>query len=100
MTEKWLRPPEGEQWTWETRALRESDAWRSQCINVRRLIDFLLLEHLSHGARKNGLLNAPYEQLELFGVGAQYLADVIRHAEELGLVDCCRGGMRVATTYA
>jgi hypothetical protein len=80
------------------RELLRSDAWRSQGINTRRFIDFLMLEHLAHGGAENGKLKAPYRQLEAFGVGARYCADAIRGAEDLGLADCCRGGLRVATT--
>ncbi len=93
-------PPKDQPWVWQTRALRASDAWRSQSINCRRLIDFLLLEHMSHGGKENGKLHAPERQLRNFGIGAQYIADVVREAEELGLVDCHRGGMRIATRYA
>ena len=99
MTSKANRPP-AEAWVWQTRALRASDAWRSQSINARRFVDFLLLEHMAHGGKHNGNLKAPRRQLEAFGVGARHLTDTIRETEELGLVDCHRGGMRVATAYA
>jgi hypothetical protein len=80
-------PPSDQPWCWQSRELRTSDAWRSQGINVRRLIDFLLLEHMRHGGKRNGLLKAPYKQLVTFGLGSRHLADAIREAEELGLVD-------------
>jgi hypothetical protein len=82
------------------RELLRSDAWRTLSINGRRFLDVLMIEHMTKGGQENGLLKAPYEQLETFGVGARYVADAIRDAEELGLVDCYRGGMRVATVYA
>jgi hypothetical protein len=41
------------------RELIASDAWRSLGINGRRLIDFLLLEHMGHGGKENGKLKAP-----------------------------------------
>src|SRR5262249_13607947 len=66
----------------------------------RRLIDFLLLEHLTHGGKENGNLKAPYQQLAKAGVGRRLIADAIREAEGAGLVDVHRGGMRVTTTYA
>jgi hypothetical protein len=100
MTGKAQKPPTVEPFVMLPRELLRSDAWRSQGINTRRVIDFLMHEHLSHGGAENGMLKAPYRQLEAFGVGARYLADAIREAEELGLVDCCRGGLRKATTYA
>jgi hypothetical protein len=99
MTAKLHILPKGEQFVMLPRGLLRSDAWRSQGINTRRLIDFLMEEHMTHGGAENGKLKAPYEQLEEFGIGASYVADAIREAEVLGLVDCHRGGIRVATTY-
>jgi hypothetical protein len=100
MSGKAQKPPTGEPWIWATRELLSSDAWRSVGINGRRFIDFLQIEHMRHGGRQNGNLKAPYAQLEAFGIGAHFVARCIREVEDLGLVDCYRGGMRVATTYA
>jgi hypothetical protein len=100
MTNMAQRPPAGESFVWQTHALRTSDAWRSAGINARRFVDFLLIEHMNHGGRANGLLKAPYRQLEAFGIPSPCVAEAIREAEELGLVDCHRGGIRIATTYA
>jgi hypothetical protein len=94
------RPPAGESFVWFTRDLVRSDAWRSLGINARRFIDFLLLEHMAKGGQQNGKLKAPHRQLEKFGIDARYVTSAIYQAEELGLVDCRRGGMRVATIYA
>jgi hypothetical protein len=91
--------PDPRQFTKLFDELLRSDAWRTLSINGRRFLDFLMIEHHAKGGKENGLLKAPYEQLEAFGVGARYLADAIREAEELGLVECHRGGMRVATMY-
>jgi hypothetical protein len=93
------KPPAGEPWVWLTRELIASDAWRSLGINARRVIDFLLIEHMRHAGRHNGKLKAPKHQLETFGIGSHYVTEAIREAERLGLVDCHRVGMRVATTY-
>ncbi len=81
------------------RSLIQSDAWRAAGINTRRFIDFLLLEHMAHGGKANGKLKAPRRQLWEFGISARHVTAAINEAEELGLVDCHRGGMRVATTY-
>jgi hypothetical protein len=94
------RPPAGEPWTWQTRELRMSDAWRSQSINCRRLIDFLMIELMNHSGKRNGELKAPQWQLVDFGIGAQYIAQAISEAENPGLIDRRLGGMRVATRYA
>jgi len=100
MSNKLNRVAAGEPWVWFTRELLNSDAWRTAGINVRRLIDFLCLEHLSHGGKKNGQLKAPHRQLKAFGIGDHFIADAITEAEKRGLIDCCYNGQRVATTYA
>jgi hypothetical protein len=81
------------------RSLIQSDAWRTAGINTRRFVEFLLLEHMAHGGKENGKLKAPYRQLEQFYINARFVSEAIAEAEKLGLVDCHRGGMRVATTY-
>ena len=85
------RPPIGEAWVWLTRELLTSDAWRALGINARRFIEFLMIEHMRHGGKANGLLVAPRRQLERFGVGARHISPAIEEAERLGLVDCKRG---------
>lgn len=99
MSGKAQRPPEGESWTWLTRNLVASDAWRSRSVNAGRLIDFLLIEHMAHGGAENGKLKAPQHQLEAFGIGSRYISAAISQAEELGLIDCHRHGMKVVSTY-
>src|SRR5262245_31764138 len=96
---KRLRPPKGEPWVWLTRELIESAAWRSLSINARRFIDALLLDHMAHAGRENGNLKATYGQLEKLGLTRNCIHKAIAEAEAAGLVDCYRGGMRVATTF-
>lgn len=100
MSGKAQRPPAGEPWVWLTKELIKSDAWRSLGINERRVIDFLMLEHMAHAGKQNGRLKAPHQHLETFGIGAKYIASAIAEVERLGLIECRRGGMRVATTFA
>jgi len=100
MTAQSPKPPKGEQFVKLFRDLLKGDSWRSQSINTRRFVDFIMAEHLAHGGQENGMLKAPYEQLEEFGIGARHIASAIRQAKDLGLVDCHRGGKRVASTYA
>jgi len=99
MSGKLNRPPAGKSWIWLTLEMMRGDAWRSAGINTRRFIDFLMIEFMQHGGRENGRLKAPYHQLEQVGIGARYIAGTINEADLLGLVDCHRGGRRVATTY-
>lgn len=57
-------PPKGKSWTWVTRDVLSSAAWRSMAINTRRLVDFLMAEHMAQGGRDNGRLMVPRQQLE------------------------------------
>jgi len=92
-------PPSGESWIWQTRGLLSSDAWRSQSIGCHRLINFLMHEYMNHAGKHNGKLRAPRRQLEAFGIGAHSVTKAILEAEELCLLECHRGGMRVANVY-
>jgi hypothetical protein len=92
--------PPVEQFIKLPRDLLASDAWRSLSVNGRRLLDFLMLEQLRHGGKANGRIKAPYRQLVDFGIGDHLVAPAIRETEELGLIECHHGGMRVATTFA
>jgi hypothetical protein len=94
------RPPSGTAWVWLTRDLLESSSWRLLSINGRRLIDFLLIEHMRHGGKQNGDLLAPRRQLVEFGIGEHFISSAIDEVERLGLVDCNRGIGRRASTYA
>lgn len=93
-------PPKGEPWIWVTRAVLQSAGWRDLGINARRLIDFLLLEHMSKGGKQNGYLLAPREQLEAFGIGHRHITAAIEEAKEAGLVNVKRGVGRRPSTYA
>jgi hypothetical protein len=94
------RPPAGAPYIWLTRELLASDAWRSLGINSRRFIDFLLIQQMGKGGQENGRLIAPDRQLRAFGIGEHQVSTAIKQVEAVGLVDCFRGGMRVATRYA
>jgi hypothetical protein len=94
------RPPKGEPWIWLTRELVKSAAWRSLGINARRLIDFLVLEHMSHGGAKNGFLLAPRRQLEEAGIAARYISGAIAEADRAGLIDVRRGTGKRPSVYA
>jgi hypothetical protein len=73
------------------RNVLEGDAWRSLGINARRLLDFLMIEHMRHGGKCNGFLLAPQRQLYEFGVGAHFVTAAIDEVERGGLVTCERG---------
>jgi hypothetical protein len=88
-----------EQFVKMTRGLLESDAWRSLGIKERRVIDFLMLEHLRHGGKDNGRLKAPHRQLLGLGLNRASVRTALANLEERGLIVCTRGGMRVATMF-
>ena len=69
-----------------TYELINSVSWRVMSIPCRRLIDFLLLEHMSHGGMENGNLIATYNQLEGFGIARSSISKIIQEAEHLGLI--------------
>lgn len=81
-----------------TRVVR-GDAWRSLDRNGLLLMSFLMDEHMAHAGTANGKLKAPYRQLEVFGLSKRLIGATILDAERKGLIDCHRGGQRVATTY-
>ena len=94
-----MRPPDGEPFVWLTRELLTSDAWKGLSVNGRRLIDFLLIEHMNHAATENGNLLATYKQLVRYGFSRRKIGDAIEEAEELGLIRCQRGWKRRPSTY-
>lgn len=85
-------PPKGEPWTWLPRELLSSEAWRGLSINGRRLMDFLLIEHMNHAGLSNGALCATYDQLAAFGVTRSEIPHAIREGEGLGLIRVEHGG--------
>lgn len=94
------RPPKGQSWIWLTRDMVASEAWLSLTINGRRLLDFLMLEHMRHGAKANGKLVAPRVQLAQFGIGRRFISGAIDEVEKLGFVDAKHGTGRTPNTYA
>jgi hypothetical protein len=91
---------DGKPWMPIPLAVIESDAWRSLGINAHRLVSFLMREQMRHGGKENGKLKAPRTQLGMFGIGRSEISKAITQAEEFGLVECQRNGLRTASTYA
>lgn len=92
-------PPKGEPWFWMTRAVLQSQGWRGLGINGRRLIDFLLIEHMNHGGKRNGYLLAPREQLIEFGIGGRLITSAIEEARAAQLIDVRPGTGRRPSTF-
>jgi hypothetical protein len=83
-----------------SRSLLQSLAWRSLSANGLRLIQFLMIEHMNHGGKKNGFLLAPRRQLESFGMATHLVSAAIAEAERIGLIDVIRGRGRAPNRYA
>ena len=88
------RPPSDQPFVWHQAELLRSPAWRARSINTVRFVEFLLVEHMAHSGQENGLLLAPYDQLEAWGIGRRFISDTIDEAEALGLVAVARGGKK------
>lgn len=71
-----------------------SPAWHGQSINCRRLIEFLLIEHMHHAGSENGKLLATYDQLVAFGISRKSIQPAIAEAESRGLILVDRGGRK------
>jgi len=74
------------------RELCDSDAWQNAPLNVRRLLQFLELEHLRHAGKENGFLVAPYNQLVAFGIGRSLIKPAINDAVRRGLLQVTHHG--------
>src|SRR5215472_16136462 len=72
--------------------LLESLVWGSLGVYERRLIDFLLVEHLRHGRTQNGYLKATFDQLEAHRIPRRFIARVIEKLVELRLIEVVRRG--------
>ena len=86
------RPPKDEPWVWLTRELVSSAAWRSRSINVVRLINFLMVEHMNHAGTENGNLIATYDQLAQWRLTRSRIQPSTVEADFLGLLRIVRGG--------
>ena len=89
---KLRKPPKGEPWAWLTRELLTSEAWRALGVNSRRLIDFLLIEHMNHAGTQNGHLVATKDQLVEFGLSRRLISDAVRECVFFGLLRVKKGG--------
>ncbi len=89
---KLRKAPKGEPWAWLTRELLTSEAWKGLGVNGRRLIDFLLVEHMNHAALANGALCATYDQLAEYGLTRCEILKAIQECEALGLIRVEHGG--------
>lgn len=86
--------PKGETFVMLSRELLASEAWQSRSINCRRLVNYLMIEHLSHGGYENGHLTATFDDLVAFGITRRLIHRTFDEIERLGLAEVERGGRR------
>lgn len=92
-----MRPPEGQQWFWMTKAMLGSRTFQALPLNARRILDFLIYENVSHAGTENGRLGATYAQLNAWGCTND---DIRRGLEALyvtGFVDLTYQGHQIAS---
>lgn len=77
----------GSSWMPITYELLNSIAWKALPINSKRLIEFLIIEHISKSRRENGYLKAPYNQLVEHGISRGKIREAISDAVSLGLIE-------------
>jgi hypothetical protein len=65
-------------------------------IHARRILDFLMIEHIAHAGRENGRLAATYRQLERFGLTKADIRKGFAELELAGFVRLTEQGMRQA----
>jgi hypothetical protein len=74
------------------KALIRSVALSALSLAARRTLDRLIDEHLAHGARENGRLEASYRQMAAdAGVGGVGIVAALNELESLGLIAVARG---------
>ena len=83
---KVMGPPKGGPWTFHTRKMLTSPAWKELGINARRFLDFLEIDHMSHGGVENGNLMATYDQLHQYGISRDQICPAIEQTIALGFV--------------
>ena len=94
------KPPKDEPWIWMTHPLMESPAWRSLSPNGRKVMDRVLIEHMSHGGSENGNLIVTHSDFAGYGVTRRLITQAINEVEFLGLAIPKRGGRWHGTNHA
>lgn len=80
------RPPPDEPWVWFTRALLESDAFRSLSRPALLCLFRVILEHMAHAGTANGALVVPFDDFAKYGVRRKSVAGALAELQERGLI--------------
>ena len=70
----------------DTLEFKVSIAVRQLSAPARKILDFLIIEHLKNGGAENGNLAAPYSQIEDFGVSSRDISKAFLMLDVFGLV--------------
>jgi hypothetical protein len=81
------------------RDLLENPSYRALGINARRLLDFLMIEHMRHGGKRNGYLLAPRRQLVEFGIQPRFMTGAIAELQQAGVIRYAPGIGRAPSTF-
>jgi hypothetical protein len=84
--------PDGEPWAHITLAQLESAAWRCLSLAARKVYERLLVEHMRHAGKDNGLLPCTYSDFENYGVRRKSIAGALDELIALGFVRRVRTG--------
>ena len=74
--------------------LLQCPAYQALTIPARGCLDFLLIEHLTHGGAENGNLWAPYRQLQAAGVRKDSIREALHMLESFGIIERTQYGGR------
>lgn len=86
--------PKGTSFVQLTLDLFRSPAWRAQSVYARRLLDFLMIEHMQHAGQENGRLMATYDQLVGWGIPRKAVRAALWELENLRLIERTKIGGR------
>lgn len=69
-----------------------SPAWRVLNLNARRVLDRIVIEHLTHGMQDNGKLPVTYDNFVEYGVYRHAIRPALNELKALGFIDITRKG--------
>ncbi|MER8793944.1 hypothetical protein NKH75_07015 [Mesorhizobium sp. M0984] len=100
LVRKHTKPPADQNgWQWLTQDFMESDALRTLSGNAFRAFFRIAIEHVSHGALRNGRLIVTHTQFIEYGVTGEYVADAIGELEFKGILRVQRGKAGDGTSH-
>jgi hypothetical protein len=104
MTSKWKNRPDGrtvrrntippgQQWSWWTREMLESPAWRVMSLSARRIVDRIRIELAHHAGKDNGKLPVTFRDFHDYGVDREAISPAVREAIALGFIRMTQYGV-------